>query len=258
MPRDGWRALGTQLARRVPALRGVADVAIADCVHYCGFRYGRGEYNPYETYLLELAAGADVGKARARLIEFLRYYRPRHFGEALGCALSREYPLWSHPWRRALPPPAWREQPDDCPDILTHFSARGIHSYRIDEEFVWLERAFARLERDGYRPESHGYVVGVELQVTHGSSAFLLIDGNHRVAALSALGQTRVRLRRSLRAAIVKESEVETWPQVRSRVYTTVDALTVFSAYRHGNRTPATTADAAPLLAPSGWESICV
>ena len=242
------------MAPLVPGWPGAADAAIADCVHYCGFRYGRREYNPYETYLVELVSGIGVAKARRRLIEFLRHYRPRHFAEALGCELSREYPLWSYPWRRKPPQPAWRERPDECPDILTHFSEQGIPSHRIDEEFMWLERALSRLKQDGYQPETQGYVVGIDLQGMDGRSAFLLRDGNHRVAALSALGNVQVRLRRSWRVPAVREAEVERWPQVRAQVYTADDAQRVFQAYLRGNHRFVTSVDPAPLLAPPGWE----
>jgi hypothetical protein len=206
--------------------------------------------------VLELTRGVDVWKARKHFVNFLQYYRPSHFGEALGCDLSREYPLWSYPWRRGLPAPAWRERADDCPDILTHFSAEGILSYRIDEEFVWLERALARLGRDGYRPDIHGYAVGIELEPATGDSTFILRDGNHRVASLFALGHQTVRMRRALGSAIVREREVERWPLVRSRLYTVDDALSVFHAYRRGNGRLKTTEDPARILAPPGWERL--
>ena len=236
-------------------LRATAEARIADCVHYCAFRYGHQEPNPYESYLIDLARGISVRTARARFIEFLRYYRPRHFGEALGCDLSKEYPLWSHPWRSRLPAPAWRARPEDCPDILTHFSTQGILSYRIDEEFVWLERAYSRIEQEGYRPEACGFVLGIELRPLEGPSSFILSDGNHRVAALSALGANNLRLRRSFPTSIVQERNIDRWPQVRSGLYTRDDARRVFNAYRQGNAQPRTDRSGAKVLAPAGWEA---
>jgi hypothetical protein len=249
-----WHAFGHWLAARNP-LRPALDVAIEDCVHFCGFRYGRGEYNAYETYLIELSRGSSVTSARRRFVDFLRHYRPRHLGEALGLALSREYPLWGYPWRVGDPPPAWRKDPDECPDILTHFSPTGILSYRIDEEFVWLERALVRLRREGYRPSTQGRAVGTELRAK-GGSTYLLTDGNHRVSALAALGMQRVLLARALRTPVVCEDQVERWPGVRRGRYTVDDALRVFAAYRSGNHSYRTTEQPAPLLAPAAWESL--
>jgi hypothetical protein len=251
-----WQQLSVGAVAIASAWRGLVTVAIADCVHFCGCRFGRDERNPYEKYVLDLSRGVDVWKARQHFVDFLRHYRPRHFGQALGCDLSRQYPLWSYPWRRGLPQPAWRERADDCPDILTHFSEEGILSYRIDEEFVWLERALAQMRREGYRPDRYGYVVGIELRPAAGDSTFLLRDGNHRVAALSALGHGHVRMRRALRCAIVRETDIEWWPQVRSGLYTVEDARKVFGAYTHGNRRLRTTDESTRVIAPSGWERL--
>lgn len=221
--------------------RRITEVDISACVHYCGFRYGGGTYHPYESYIRDLIGGASVQRARSRLVDFLRHYRPHHFAEALGCELSREYPLWSHPWKRRLPRPAWLDRPEDCPDILTHFSPKGILSSRIDEECGWLERALKRMREEGYRPDKFRHVVGVELEPADGPSTFLLTDGNHRVAALSALGEVRVKLQHPMLEPVAREKDVASWPQVRAGRYTADDSLRVFAAYRLGNHRYRTT-----------------
>ena len=217
-------------------------VPISNCVHYCAFRYGRHDYNPYETYLLQIADGAQPELARGRFTEFLRHYRPRHLGEALGCgeSLTKQYTMWDFPWNKTRPAEfdsggGWRDYPNDCPDILTHFSARGILRQRIEEEFFWLERALVSIRTRGYQPVRHrSFVRAVTLRRSDGTEAHLLTDGNHRVAAMSALGYKSVRIYRPA-TKVIFETECDRWPGVGSKRFAREDALRVFHAYFEGN-----------------------
>lgn len=211
------------------------SIAIAQCIHITGFRYGTGAYHPYETYVCGLHQGRDLAALREQFIMFLRNYRPSNVHEALGITLERSYPLWSLPWRSAiaarLSAGAWLRDPEESPDLLTHFSDRGIPVYRITEECFWLERAYYRIASRGYLPEVHGnYIKTQQLLARTGDTRYLVHDGNHRVSALAALGETHV-LAELRTADTVKETSMRTWPMVRNGCYTPSDALAVFSAY---------------------------
>ena len=141
-------------------------VAISDCVHYCGFRYGRGEFNPYENYVIGLAQGAPIEKLRGQFEHFLRHYRPRDLGEALGVKTEQSIPLWLLPWkswRKLKQPGGWRDSLHDIIDIITHFSPLGIQRFRILEEYTWLEAAWRNIHTDGYRPDLHSHISVFEL-----------------------------------------------------------------------------------------------
>jgi hypothetical protein len=236
-----------------PWLTRTEMVPVGSCVHYGAFRYGRGEFNPYENYVVALAHGEPMNVARERFVDFLRYYRPRHFGEALGISLSREYPLWHYPWlpeRRDLPAATkgWAEAPNDVPDILTHFSARGILRARIEEEFLWLERAFYSIREHGYHPDRFaGHIEARKLVAANKEARYLIMDGNHRLSALAALGHATVVVRYRWRMT-VQEHALARWPQILDGGYLPEDARRVFQAYFEGNRHPRTTAVAAPVL----------
>lgn len=233
-------------------------VSVASCVHYCGFRYGRNEYNPYETYLQQLLREGEE-PARARFIGFLRHYRPRHFGTALGLSLKREYALWHYPWSKAPARTgasgAWCDDPDDCPDILTHFSERGILVRRIEEEFVWLERALHSIQRHGYQPDQFGNPILVQKLVgCDGGTAHLVLDGNHRLSALSALGETMVPVCWAP-WSVVREEHLTGWPLVRTGGYDPDDARQVFQAHFKGNHQTRTCDVPALLLNPESESS---
>jgi hypothetical protein len=210
-------------------------IPIRDCVHYCGFHYGCGELNPYEQYAHAIAAGVPAAERRARFVDFLRHYRPRDLGEALGVQLARSYPLWQLPWSRRASA-AWVREPRDVVDVMTHFSEQGIPRPLVEDEFAWHERAFERMAGRGYRPGLLSHVRVRVLQDT-ARATYLVTDGNHRISALSALGVTSVEVL-SLGFQIVRRDQVERWPRVHSGHMTAADALTIFDAYHHGNRAP--------------------
>ena len=222
-------------------------VPIARCVHFGGFRYGLGEPHPYETYVLRAQEGRGA-EARAWLVEFLQHYRPGTLAEALGVQLDRNYDLWQFPWMRDRPPTnGWLPDPFQIPDIITHFSNEGVLWFRIEQEFFWLERALYSIRRYGYKPVNERGIIAWRFLRVDGSEAFLILDGNHRLSALAALGHETVELSYVSRDT-VNERDAARWPQVKANVFTTADAIRVFHAYFDGNRNWRTTSTPAPLL----------
>lgn len=217
------------------------EVSISQCVHYCGFRYGHGEYHPYETYVARLHRGDPLDDIRREFIDFLLHYRPRHLGEALGITLSRRYPLWTYPWAgllaflRARPAAGWYRDASRIPDVLTHFSDAGIPRTHIQREYGWLHGAYEANAREGYRPEKYGYPLARMLQGANGQAAYLVMDGNHRISALSASGCCSVVIEHAP-GRIVALRDCKKWRGVRNGFYTEEDAARVFNAYFSGNR----------------------
>jgi hypothetical protein len=241
------------------------QVSINQCVHYGGFRYGQRDYHPLETYLSDIQHQVPIAQARWKLIRFLLHYRPRHMGDALGLGgLSRHYPLWTYPWevRSRHPNNAWWDAPDRCPDMLTQFCESGISSYRIDAEFLMGERILRSIATHGYRP---GYdptstcqtpspppIRTFELRKCDGRRAYLLLDGNHRVSALSALGETQVTVEQAA-THMADEKDCEHWYGVKTGLYTREDVLRIFNAYFEGNRHYHTCDHPAPIIGPKQW-----
>lgn len=235
-----------------PLLTRNERVPISSCVHYCGFRYGRGEFNPYENYVVALSQGEPLQDVRHRFEEFLRYYRPHNLGEALGVSLTRDYPMWEFPWypqsTQLSSKGAWMESPVDVVDIVTHFSSAGILRHRIDEEFSWLENAYISIRKVGYHPSRFaGHIRALKLVNEQGHARYLIQDGNHRLSALVALGNTEVVVSHNIRMTI-RSNDVSRWPQVAAGYYSRKDAEDVFGAYFRGNSSPKTTDMAAPII----------
>jgi hypothetical protein len=216
----------------------VRTVSVRDCVHYCGFRYGRDEFNPYEQYVRGLLSGAPRAALREDLRDFLVHFRPKNLGEALSVPLEHAPPLWQLPWRRlgALTPRGWRATAAEIPDVLTHFSDQGVPEQRILEEYGLLEGAWDAIRRDGYQPRQHSFIRVFELQGEI-RSAYLVADGNHRLSCLGAMGQTEVDVILAP-ARTARRRRSASWPAVRGGQIGEADALRIFDAYFRGNPLP--------------------
>lgn len=205
----------------------VRTVPIDRCYHYRGYRYGGFGNNPYEDYVLGLARGDDLQGLRARIAEVALHCAPRTLDEALQIPL-RGKPLWAFPWgggRPALP-----ASPSDNVDVMTFHVSAGVLASKIHLEFGWLEGAFARMRDEGYRPARKGYIRCLELRPERGESSYLVLDGNHRLASLHALGVREAALRLAARPR-VRRAEAAQWPAVRSGEFTLEEALAVFDRY---------------------------
>ena len=252
-----WRAL-RKLRQGASSASRPLEVPINQCVHYCGFRHGVNEYNPYESYLSDLKDQVPLLVARRRFIDFLLYYRPHHLAEALGLAnLSQKYPLWKFPWERFDRKhwrKAWFPNPIDR-GILTRFCGQGILSLGIEAEFVRLESALLSISTNDYQPEVYkSYARVRQLRRLDGKCAYILLDGNHRVSAMSVLGYRTVEVTRS--AADVWEQDCDRWPGVKRGLYSREDALKIFHAYFDGNHNYRTTTKPAKIIAPDSWLEI--
>lgn len=214
-------------------------VAIRDCVHFCAYRYGRNEVNPYEKFAIDLAAGRPISHIKSDFRDFLRYYRPTDLGEALGVKLSNSYPLWYLPWRtprQVASAPGWQQNPEALPDIMTFFCQKGVPVTGLKREYDQHQRAFGFIKNAGYLPESYGYILVREMRGCH-KSGYLVTDGNHRLSSLSALGKKQA-LVKVLVGATIRVDKAHRWPLVRAGLMTHADALLVFNAYLSGNRNP--------------------
>jgi hypothetical protein len=231
----------------------VIEIPIKGCIHYCGFQYGMSTYNPYETYIMGLANNKNIRDLRKQFIEFLIHYRPHKCAEALNIKLSHDFAMWTYPWQQVSKDYLfdttryWFDDLDGIADLMTHFSDKGILSYRIDEEFMWLDRALFAVGNKGFLS---GYYVKVLQMRKQDTNAYLLLDGNHRVSALTALGYDTVPAKIT---EIVSEDDVGNWHAVKNGFMSEKDAMCIFNAYFRTNTDYMVGKKPAKIIAPCQW-----
>lgn len=231
-------ALWERIARR-------AEVPIDRCYHYRAFRYGGFGSNPYEDYQVGLVRGQDVKVLRNAFADVILNCRPRTMGEAIGIDLP-DWPAWRFPWKRnprrtikAI------EIPENNPDVVCHHCDAGILASHINREFQWLEMSIQSIRERGYKPCSYGYIQCIELSNGHCSS-FLVVDGNHRLAALHALGNRTAEI--MIWPSPVRREDVDRWPDVRNGVRPREQALRLFDRYFSETNRPLPTKNPARLI----------
>ena len=211
------------------------SVPIDRCRHYNGYKYGSWSFNPYENYIVGMHQDVDRGVLRNRFEDFLRYFRPRHFGELLQVPLSNQVPMWVYPWNAGaliLPNGGWHDDVNSVPDIITHFCEAGIQRSKIDGEYVWLEEAYNTIMTMGYQPGRFSYINVFEIR-DHDESVFVVRDGNHRLGSLVACGHTHVIVTRDPRDTI-DVSQHPRWPHVVSGLYSPAEARALCRRYFQG------------------------
>lgn len=228
-------------------MSSIITVPIQHCRHYTAFAYGNNSINPYENYICSMHQGMPPATRRRNFYEFLQYYRPKNVSEALGVATQRKYPLWSYPWNSALKAQnvVWTEDPNAIPDIITHFSEKGILEFRILQEFFWLENAYYTIKNYGYLPEKYGYCTAWKLKIHDNSVRYLITDGNHRISALSALGIQEVAVTIT---STIEIAECKEWIGIKNGHFTIDDAVSVFRAYFPVRTTWKTTDEPATII----------
>ncbi len=137
-------------------------------------------------------------------------------------------PLFHYPWgtftRKTSPKDPWRSR--FCGPSSDEF---------IREEFERSIRLFERIRKEGYRPWKLGgsFISGTFLISSKGDKRFIVLQGNHRMAALAALGvlELPVRIIPSLYLDYVLEDGMDHWPLVEKGLCARNTAKAVFDLY---------------------------
>jgi hypothetical protein len=173
-------------------------VPLERCTTPYGFSYSSDGWHPLVAALSN--AGGTRKEMRGFLREFYGGFSPRTLldlfapGEPLGVPQLARWPaspplvrrLWAaNPWwlRRHL-------YATPAPPLRDHASVyMGPKSPTwLDAETDRLLEVFESIGNRGYRPAGHGHRIAGFFLVNGDSYRFVLLSGNHRVAALRALG----------------------------------------------------------------------
>lgn len=104
----------------------------------------------------------------------------------------------------------------------------------IKDEFNRMKFLYEKLKQEGYKPWSFGnnHISGIILEAADKRRRMLIVQGNHRLAALSVLGYESLPIRLFENGRrYLREKNVKEWHFVRTGECSTEDALTIFRLY---------------------------
>ncbi|GAB1408848.1 hypothetical protein MASR1M90_00020 [Desulfovibrionales bacterium] len=150
-------------------------------------------HNIYEDYIVGLVNNADLDFLRIQFIKRILGSRTKFLAETLDLKLKKQYYNWDYPWN-------FRSKKNHIysaysnPDIVCHTSKEGVLISHINREFIWLEQALRQIKNFGYLPDKYSYITVLKLKY-YDNRSYIVLDGNHRISALSALGYKRCKVR---------------------------------------------------------------
>lgn len=215
----------------------VFEVEVARCRDLNGWAYTGKGWNHFVALLRQLEEQPDLEYRDSVLRDFYRRFTPGNRQEQLFPEEERELPPLSqgwtlHPWvdsRGVMTNP--RESPTTRPGGNHHY---GPNSDEFGErEFKQIKQTFRLIQQYGYQPEvfPDGHIQGHFLR-KGGDYRFLVNEGQHRMAAVAALGYRVIRCKHNPRFdRVVDFKQLVRWPQVKSGLYSRQLAERVFRHY---------------------------
>lgn len=217
-----------------------------------------GSHNP----LVETAAGYLEGRhdeyAGSPLETFYEAWKPENAAEALGLGETHVSPrlATAPPYLAVLPWYPFGLDKLERIRVPILYEENRIHGSELgpehgtvlagplsdekgDLEYRRLTRLVRSIEERGYvEGEAAADHVGGLLLVRDSEWRVLLRDGNHRVAALAALGAATAPIVITENGHCPRRAEASSWPNVRSGLFTEDQALEIFDRMFEGRPPP--------------------
>lgn len=217
---------------RPPSAVAGFRISLAKITTPFGFSFDPDGWHPYVAVLQRWLAGDSDSRVRAPLVELYERFRPETVQEAiLEHRKERLEPLCYWPAEAGLLS-IWSLTPDRVRRALVR--AQRLRSERQTRQFIgpapdWfiekdLERLIKLLQSirgEGYRPEVFGAPPLSGYFLVRGQDyRFVCRHGNHRLAALSCLGQREVVVSVARRVVpIVRHDDLAWWSVERGGLY---------------------------------------
>jgi hypothetical protein len=228
-----------------------------------GFPCSPDSPHPFIMTIRQLKDGASGVYSGSALERYYSLFRPATVADVLGLDGEGLQPGgWlSEPPLTALVP--WRRRsPEAAAKIRLEIMSREAHEHRFgaesgedwkywgptrektgELEFRRLTAVSASIRKSGYRRHDgpDGDIVSSYILVREGLARMGIGRGQHRVAALAALGHKNVPVRIEP-WIVVRREEAQLWPSVRDGVISERQAVTVFDRIFDGASPPSLSA----------------
>jgi len=203
---------------------GGGEIAVSDCVSFLGVAFDKGSHPIVET-MRELIDDPHLPYSRTTLGQHHERFQPQTMRELFfpgegGDAVAQ---LDDWPVRRSLYRYVWDISGDQLRDALssprrdTNYSFGPATAEDGRGDLDRIKKVLTAVRHD-YRPADFPPVTGYFL--SRGQDVrFVIGSGNHRVAALVALGMSHIRVVLHSHPAVVSAEELATWTRPHGGIY---------------------------------------
>jgi hypothetical protein len=203
------------------------------CIGFMGFPFDQSGWHHLIETLKEYVRNPSLGYQDSSLYRFHAKYQPANMAEALllsGPAVRFRPALGVFPWG------GFRDDSDGA-----RFPAKDWGRSRfcgptpehvIQDEFARLCAVFESIRSAGYTPWRNSFIGGTFIRRRDGALRYIVLQGNHRMAAMAFLGYSSV-LVRGLKGyrTVIDERDLTDWRCVCSGECSVEDARTYLNAY---------------------------
>jgi hypothetical protein len=208
------------------------SISISSVTSRVGFSYAKDGWHPFVQTLEEYAYNSKLRYEDSTLARLYSLYRPSNVQEVLLDHIQRPVkPLCDWPPYNELISRLWALSPHSLGYYLNLLKNKpqtdgwiffGPHTQEYGErEFHRLISVYNSIKQNGYQPELtdldpvNGYFLKKE-----NNYRFVLLQGNHRVSALKALGYSEVKvLIRQGHPAVVDYAKLHRWTEENGGIY---------------------------------------
>jgi len=174
--------------------------------------YGCNGWHPLVESLKEYQMTPDIGWKESALFQYHTEFCPKTIGDLVDALQNDcDIPLFVYPWGTFRIGAKWDKE------VLTSRFCGPSSFELIESEFDAIVALYEKIRIEGYQPWKHGngFIGGVFLHAEDGQRRFIVLQGNHRMAVLAALGMEKVAVRTYPGyLAHVKESDIKNWVHV--------------------------------------------
>ena len=230
--------------------RAAVCVDLWKCSNYTGLTYGEEGWHPFASSLMQYRT-KRVDYESSILKKYYETWTPANAVDAFITfdsppAVFRDEPSFAFvsPWHTINVEQRKKKISDNVRDenrdegfgkigIEKGFSLHGpVSNLKGRIEFDRLLKTFRSIDKHGFRYQRFQNLIDGFALVDGDGEEFriVVVHGNHRLAALTALGYEKAPIR-LVPPYVVRAADVNRWPQVKSKLWSTEEALNYFESF---------------------------
>lgn len=202
----------------------IIEVELKKCRDWLSYSYSGSGWHYLSALIKEYKKNPHLTYSQSILKTYYENFQPASLQEALFENAARK----KHPISKGWPPLPWLKSPRKITKNYQHF---GPNSDEFGErEFTRTLTLYHKLAQEGYQPDKYfnGYIKGYFLRYKN-DYRFIVVSGQHRMAALGVLGYKRVRVRLKPHfPKCVDLKQAKRWVHVRNGRYSSGLAVEIF------------------------------